>query len=165
MPEAIASDQRSSLAPPAHPWRRLMGIVYESIVLFGVLWFFDYAFSALTRFEGEPGVTRHVFQAFQVLVFGAYFAGFWARGRRTLPMKTLSLQLTDRQGRPLTGGRALARYLAGLVLVVAVFAIASVTSWYALLLLALPAGWSILDRDRQSLYDRIAGTRLVTSAD
>lgn len=32
----------------ADPWRRLMGIAYEAIILFGVLWFADYAFSALT---------------------------------------------------------------------------------------------------------------------
>src|SRR5690606_9285611 len=38
-------------APPAHPWRRFMGFAYEAVLLFGVVWFADYAFSALTQFR------------------------------------------------------------------------------------------------------------------
>ena len=50
--------------PSATPWRRLMAITYESIILFGVLWFADYAFSALTQFRGETGPLRTAFQIF-----------------------------------------------------------------------------------------------------
>src|SRR5690606_16041910 len=42
----------------ADPWRRLMGAIYECVLLFGVLWFADYLFSALTRFQGEAGPMR-----------------------------------------------------------------------------------------------------------
>ena len=37
-------------ALPASPWRRFMSCVYDGIVLFGVLFFFGYAFSALAQY-------------------------------------------------------------------------------------------------------------------
>ncbi len=151
--------------PSAHPWRRLMGMTYEAIVLFGVLWFFDYAYSALTRFEGEPGLLRHGFQLFTGLVLCIYFSSFWANGRRTLPMKTLSLQLVDRVGKPLSVARSAARFLSALLMLILVLAIAWANSWGWLVLLLVPTGWSLVDPDRQSLYDRIAGTRLVRTPD
>ncbi|MEZ5741930.1 MAG: RDD family protein, partial [Burkholderiaceae bacterium] len=145
-----------------HPWRRFMGMVYEGIILFGVLWFADYVFSALTRFDGSPGTLRHVFQAFQFLVLGCYFIGFWRRGLRTLPMKTLSLQVTDREGRSLTTGRAALRYLVGVALLLAALALAKWVHGTLVLLVAMPWAWSLIDPDRQGLHDRLAGTRLVT---
>ena len=47
---------------PASAWRRLMGVFYEGMLLFGVLWFFGYAFSALTQFRGTEVAARGVFQ-------------------------------------------------------------------------------------------------------
>lgn len=46
------------MAPP--DGHRLRG----NIILFGVLWFADYAFSALTQFRGYPGPLRTAFQLF-----------------------------------------------------------------------------------------------------
>ena len=142
-----------------------MGIVYEAIVLFGVLWFFDYAFSALTRFQGEPGVLRNLFQLFQVLVLGTYFAGFWARGRRTLPMKTMSLQLFTADDQPVPLPRAIIRYASALALLVIPLGLAYYLHWLAALLMLLPFAWTLFDTDRQALYDRLSGTRLVRTPD
>src|SRR5690606_29610389 len=63
-------------APPAHPWRRFMGFAYEAVLLFGVVWFADYAFSALTQFRGHPGALRTAFQWFTLAVLAVYFTGF-----------------------------------------------------------------------------------------
>ena len=142
-----------------------MGIIYELIILFGVLWFFDYAFSALTQFHGEPGPLRNVFQLFQVLILGAYFAGFWAEGRRTLPMKTMSLQLLTLRQEPVSLVRAIARYLYALAFLVAPMALAYYVHWSAAFLILLPFAWTLFDADRQALYDRLAGTRLVRTPD
>ena len=54
--------QERERAPAANPWRRLMGVVYESVILFGVIWFADYAFSALTQFRGELVYHRSAFR-------------------------------------------------------------------------------------------------------
>ena len=48
--------------PVADPWRRLMCVAYECVLLFGILFFFGYAFSALAQFKGDPGVGRWFFQ-------------------------------------------------------------------------------------------------------
>lgn len=158
MSEAVASP---AAAVAADPWRRFMGATYECILLFGVVWFADYLFSALTRYQGEAGPLRLAFQLFTGLVLAVYFAGFWARGRRTVPMKTLGLQLLDRQGRTLTTGRALARFAAALGSILLGLGLGHEIHPALYLLLLAPYGWSFFDRDRRALYDVIAGTRLV----
>lgn len=139
-----------------------MGIIYEGVILFGVLWLANYLFSSLTTFKGEPGALRTASQIFLILVMAAYFGFQWASGRRTLPMKTLDMQLVDAQDQPLTLGRAIARYCVALVMLMAALAIAQ-TSPIAFLLVMLPASWTILDPQRRALYDIVAGTRLIKS--
>jgi uncharacterized RDD family membrane protein YckC len=147
--------------PPAGTWRRFMGAVYEAVVLFGVVVFFGYGFSALTQFRGDPGLLRWAFQAFLFLVMGVYFAWFWSNGRRTLPMKAVSLQLVDGGGAAVTPPRAAARYVLAWAMLVAPLAAAwGLSAWFALLL-PVPFFWSMFDRERRALYDVIAGTRLV----
>lgn len=147
----------------ADPWRRLMSLTYEGIILFGVLWFFDYGFSAITQFRGEPGPLRHAFQAFTWAVLGAYFVYFWSAGRRTLPMKTMSLLLVDASGTPLTAARAAARYAIATALPIGALALAHYANGWLALLIFLPYAWTLVDRQRCALYDRLAGTRLVVA--
>jgi uncharacterized RDD family membrane protein YckC len=150
--------------PAADPWRRLMGIVYEAVLLFGVLWIADYTFSALTRFRGEPGALRTAFQLFTLGVLALYFIGFWSHGRRSLPMKTLSLQLLTRNDQPLDERRAFVRFAAACVLWIGALAAGHYLSAWLYVLVLLPFCWTLFDRDRRALYDVLAGTRLVTQA-
>ena len=159
-PAAAAPARGAGLAPAADPWRRLMGSVYEAIILFGVLWFADYAFSALTQFKGHPGPLRTAFQLFTLAVLGAYFVGFWSHGRRSLPMKTVALLVQTADGAPLSYGRALARFAAATGLAIAPLAAGHYLSGWLYLTLPLPFLWCVIDRDRRALYDVIAGTRL-----
>jgi uncharacterized RDD family membrane protein YckC len=152
------------LPPPADPWRRVMGIVYESIILFGVVWFADYVFSSLTQFRGHPGPLRTAFQLFTLAVLGLYFCWFWSNGRRSLPMKTLSLQLLDVAGRPLRPLRALGRFAAAAGLWIAALAAGYTLSAWLYLLVLLPLAWTLFDGERRALYDVLAGTRLVKLA-
>lgn len=162
--ETAAPRREVPRLPSADPWRRLMGIAYESIILFGVLWFADYAFSALTQFKGHPGPLRTAFQVFTVLVLAAYFVGFWALGRRSLPMKTLSLLVLDERDRPLSHARAAGRFAAALGLWLLALAAGYYLSGWLYLLVLLPFSWTLVDPDRRALYDLIAGTRLVNKA-
>lgn len=146
---------------PAGPWRRLMCIGYEGVLLFGVLFFFGYAFSALTQFRGAPGTLRWAFQAFIALVLAVYFVWSWSGGRRTLPMKTMSVRLVDARGAPLSVPRALARFAAAGAMLVAAIGAATFVHPALAVTLALPAAWSLVDRDRRALYDVFCGTRLV----
>jgi uncharacterized RDD family membrane protein YckC len=151
-------------APAATPWRRLMGITYESIILFGVIWFADYAFSAVTQFRGEPGPMRHAFQAFTVAVLGGYFGFFWSQGRVSLPMKTLSLAVQTRSGHAPTPLRAVLRFAVALGLPVLAIGAGHLVSGWLYLLVPTSWLWCLIDRDSQSLHDRLSGTRLVNQA-
>lgn len=149
-----------SLAPAADPWRRFMGFAYEAIILFGVVWFADYAFSALTQFRGHPGALRTAFQWFTLGVLAVYFTGFWSEGRRSLPMKTLSLQLQTRDGRDVEIGRAFLRFVVATALAVGALAAGYFVHGALYALLVVPYLWTLVDRDRRALHDVIAGTRL-----
>ena len=155
----------SASLPSAHPWRRMMGICYEGVVLFGVLWIADYAFSALTQFRGEPGGLRTAFQLFQFLVLGAYFGYFWSNGRRSLPMKTLSLRLLDRHGAPPGLARALLRYVTAVGMLLLTLAATQVWLPLALAAAVLPFAWTLVDPQRRALYDVVAGTRLAQTGE
>lgn len=82
-----------------------------------------------------------------ILAFGVYFVWFWRRAGQTLAMQTWRLKLIDaRGGSQPTLARAIARYL---------------LCWPSLLFFGAGLIWSLFDRDRQFLHDRLAGTRIV----
>jgi len=151
---------RGLLAPAADPWRRFMGFVYEAIILFGVVWFADYAFSALTQFRGHPGALRTAFQWFTLGVLAAYFTYFWSQGRRSLPMKTMSLQLQTRDGGPVSVVQAFVRFAVVSALCVGALAAGYFVHGALYALLLVPFLWTLVDKDRRGLHDVVAGTRL-----
>jgi len=147
---------------PAGPGRRLMSAIYEGVILFGVVFFFAYGFSALTSFKGGEGPLRSAFQIYLFLILGVYFTWFWSRGRRTLPMKTMGVVLVDaRSGAPLPPARAAWRYLVASLFFWGLLAAVWKASPWWLLLLPVPFAWSVANPRRQALYDLLAGTMLV----
>jgi uncharacterized RDD family membrane protein YckC len=163
-PAAGASpvDAPAGSLPDAGLWRRAMSATYESIVLFGVVVFFGYAYSALLQYRGEPGALRWGLQAWLFLVLGVYFVWFWSEGRRTLPMRTVGVRLLADDDRPPGRGRAAARYTAAWAMLLAPIWAATGTGHPAWLLLwPVPFFWGLFDARRRTLYDRVAGTRLV----
>ena len=77
--------------------------------MFGVVFIAGYLFSTLTQTRNALD-NRHLQQAFLFVVFGIYFAWFWAKGQ-TLAMKTWHIRLVRRDGERVSPWRALARYL------------------------------------------------------
>lgn len=148
--------------PAAGLWRRAMSAVYESIVLFGVVVFFGYAYSALLQYRGEPGALRWGLQAWLFVVVGVYFVWFWSDGRRTLPMRTVGVRLVRDDGSAPDRRRAALRYVAAWTMLLAPMWAATGTGHPAWLLLwPVPFCWGLIDPMRRTLYDRAAGTRLV----
>jgi len=140
-----------------------MCIAYECVLLFGVLFFFGYAFSALVQFKGHPGPMRWAFQLFVVLVLGVYFGWLWSDGRRTLPMKTMSVKLETSAGHVPGLGRALARFAAAAAMMVLAVGAGALLHPVFAVLIVVPFAWTLLDRDHRALYDVMAGTRLVVA--
>ena len=125
--------------------RRLASAVYELLVLAALLLIATFPFLAVFG-DSTHGWRRHVLQLWVVVVCGAYFVWFWTRGGQTLPMKTWRIRVVRFDGAPLGFGRALHRYLLAVL---------------GFLALGLGFLWALVDRDRQFLHDRLAGTALV----
>jgi hypothetical protein len=99
-------------------------------------------------------------------ICGFYCAWFWSGARHSLPMKTWRLALRMATGGPVALPTATLRYLAcwtGPAVAIASYQALQPLGYgrWAWLLLAVNYVWSLIDRDRQFLQDRLAGTRLV----
>ena len=89
--------------------RRMACWVYESMLLFGVVFISGYLFGTLSQTRNAMD-NRHGLQAFLFLVFGIYFVWFWSKGQ-TLAMKTWHIRVVDAAGNAISQKRALGRYL------------------------------------------------------
>jgi uncharacterized RDD family membrane protein YckC len=125
--------------------RRLLSLIYEVLLLAALLWCASLLFSALER-ETVSTHLRTIFQIYIAAVAGAYFVWQWTHGGQTVPMKTWHLRLVMRDGTPVGTGVAVARYFAAMA---------------SALALGLGFVWAAVDRDRQFLHDRLAGTRII----
>ncbi len=126
--------------------RRLASMLYECLLLLGVL--------ALTfmvpllmlgiglNYTPDGGIMwLHIF-----LVLGLYFLWYWRRGGQTLAMQTWKLRLVNADGQPISVGQGWLRYA---------------LAWPSVCFFGVGLLWALLDRDRQFLHDRLAGTRIV----
>jgi uncharacterized RDD family membrane protein YckC len=142
-----------ALAPPGATvpgiGRRVMAMLYESLVVFAIAFFAGLAFYGVAN-SHLSGNTRLVFQLYLFLVLGVYFIACWTRGGRTLPMQTWKMRVVRHDNLPIEVGRAALRY---------------VLAWPSLLLFGVGVFWAFFDRDRQFLHDRLAGTRIVATGD
>ena len=154
--------------PTPGVWRRLAALLYEGLLLFGVVMLAGWVYGIVTQqrhaLHGRTGL-----QAFVFVVLALYFVWFWTHGGQTLAMKTWKLRVETADGRPLTWGRALARYLLAWMWVL--------PSLLAVRLAGLSGGWVVsltlaagigayalvarLHPDRQFLHDALCRTRLV----
>ncbi len=121
-------------------------MLYESFLLLGVLsiaFVLPHLLIGMFRKAAVPGslLWLHVF-----LVLLAYFGWLWKQGGQTLAMQTWKIKLVAANGEPLTHRQVLLRYA---------------LAWPSLLACGIGLFWALVDRDRQFLHDRLAGTRLV----
>jgi uncharacterized RDD family membrane protein YckC len=130
--------------------RRLASLLYESLPTFGVgavIWFAPLVALGTGFGVSVPGWLEWLSL---FLIMGIYFVFVWHRLGQTLAMRTWRLQLVDAEtGKAASLRQCVIRY---------------VFAWPSLLLLASGIGvlWTaFVDRDRQFIHDRLAGTCLV----
>lgn len=155
----------TSATPPGLA-RRFGALIYEGVLLFGVLFFACFVYVVLTRQKdalfGLPGYV------FAFAVPALYFVTFWTRSGQTLALKTWHLRVVDRSGQPLGVGKAFARYLLGWLWVLPGLSLwtIGVKGWWLLAgLLAWVLAYGLLARlhpQRQFLHDAICGSRVIT---
>lgn len=141
--------------------------LYEALLLFAVGLVATLLFSVVIQMRHGLDPRQWLLQLFLAVVFGIYCSWFWSRGQ-TLPMKTWRIAIVDRQGRRISQGRALLRYVFCAVWVLpplAALASRKFTLWeLAVLFAGWVAFWALLSRlhpQRQFWHDAWAGTRLV----
>ena len=148
--------------------RRLMGFVYEGVVLFGVLMATGTVYALATNqrhaLQGRDGLMLTLF-----LTLAVYFVGFWTHGGQTLPMKTWRMRLVSRQGERVTPWQACRRYLAAWlwflppwlgVKIAGGHQLSAMVGSTAAWMLAYIALTRILPQG-QFLHDQLAGTQLL----
>ncbi len=129
--------------------RRLASMLYESILLFAVAFFGTWLFQFAAGTVVIDGWRLVMLQLFLIVLFAAYFLWCWLRSGQTLAMKTWRIRLVSKEGhRTLAPRAALLRFMAALLLVPTLLGIL----------------WALVDRDRQFLHDRLAGSLLVPAA-
>lgn len=165
MPSMSGPSAIAPTLPLASRLRRVGAMLYEGVLLFGVLFVADYLFDTLTQ-SRHALMLRHARQAWLFLILAIYFVWFWTHGGQTLAMKTWHVRLVNRDGSPVTVGRALVRFLlVWLPILVGGLGAMRLPLGLAAPLLAvcasLPYLWSLVDREGQFLHDRLLGTRLV----
>ena len=156
-------------AAPAPSLRRLLAcMVYEAVLLFGVVMAAALTYGLLTdqrhALQGNTGL-----QAFLFVVLGVYFAGLWSSRGQTLAMKTWHIRVVAADGRPPGLLRAAARYVASWLWFLPALASAHAsglrsTAFMACIVGVGMAAYATLARlraDRQLLHDVLCGTRLV----
>jgi uncharacterized RDD family membrane protein YckC len=148
--------------------RRLIVMVYETFLLLAVEMLAVALYLLVTRNSHAP-LAQHGLKLFLFVVTGAYFVWCWTDSGHTLAMKTWRLRLTAGGQVRVPVRTAVLRYLLAwgwflpALIVCAAFGLHG-KGEVAMALGAGVIGWALtafLDRDRQFLHDRLAGTRLV----
>lgn len=126
--------------------RRLASMVYESLLLVGVLAALLVVPHVLLGAFGHRLAAPVIVQTHGFIVLLIYFLWFWSNGGQTLAMKTWRMRLVTREGLAVRPAQAFLRFL---------------LCWPSLALLGAGILWALVDRDRLFLHDRLAGTQLV----
>jgi uncharacterized RDD family membrane protein YckC len=125
--------------------RRLGSALYDLLLVVALVLIATFPYLAIFG-DSTHGWRRHALQIWVLVVTCAYFVWFWTRGGQTLPMKTWHIRLVRADGSAVTVGCGVHRFLLATLGIVA---------------LGLGFLWALVDRDRQFLHDRLAGTALI----
>lgn len=135
----------STPLPLAGIRRRLASMFYESLLLLGV---FVVLLIPLVIFSAafNTGLPVSILRAYVFLSLAWYFIWHWRRGQ-TLSMRTWHLRIVALDGATPSLGQLALRY---------------VVAWPSVMLGGAGIIWSVFDRERQFLHDRLAGTRIIS---
>ena len=129
--------------PNARLIKRLLAMVYDSLLVMAVWMLVGYIFIAFN--DGEA-VTGPIFKSTVFLVTFLFFALFWTQSGQTLGMIAWRLRVESDQGQPLSTKQALLRFMA------AIFSAAALGMGY---------WWIMFDNNKLSWHDHWSNSRIV----
>lgn len=130
-------------------WRRIVSMLYEFLLVLGVLFIAAFIFHLIFRDTTAP-YFMPLFQFYLLAVMGTYFIWFWTHGGQTLAMQTWKMRIVDKNGERLNKKQAITRYLLALI---------------GVFFFGIGILWAIFDRNHQFLHDRLAGTQIIQVKD
>ena len=147
-------------------WRRLAAMLYEALLVAALLMVAGFIVGGATH--KLTGWELSAFRLYLLVVLGAYFIWCWRRGG-TLAMKAWKLRLVRPNGERISMRHAFLRFVyAALFLGLAVVGLMLMrqharewSTWALVVPGVLAVLWAVFDQNKQALYDRLAGTRLV----
>jgi uncharacterized RDD family membrane protein YckC len=133
----------ASIPAPPGLARRLGALLYDSLLLLGILFF---ATLALLPFRGTAfGPHSLAYQAYLLLATFLFFGGFWTHGGQTLGMRAWKIKLCAAAGGPVSWRQAGVRFASALL---------------SFGLLGLGFFAALADPEKRCWHDRLAGTRM-----
>jgi uncharacterized RDD family membrane protein YckC len=126
--------------------RRLASMLYESLLLIGVLALTFLVPLLMLGIGTKYTPSGGVLWVYIFVVLGAYFLWYWRRGGQTLAMQTWKLKIVNINGGVITLQQGWLRYA---------------LAWPSVLFFGAGLIWALFDREHQFLHDRLAGTRIV----
>jgi uncharacterized RDD family membrane protein YckC len=155
----------SALAPTLK--RRLVCMIYEALLLFGVVFIAVLVFDLVTQ-SFHAFDLSHVREAWIFVIIGLYFVFFWVRTGQTLAMKTWHIRLEDKEKRKLPLIKAIVRFFLAWMWFLPGLAISAqlkLTPLHSFIIVGIGyllwALTAVFDENKQFLHDRLAKTRLV----
>jgi uncharacterized RDD family membrane protein YckC len=130
---------------PAGFWRSLAALVYDLILLLGIL--FAATFLLLLFRSGsplEPKSLPYTFYLMGVSVF--FFSWFWTHGGQTLGMRAWRIQLVATDGSPIQWGQCIIR---------------CVIAFVSMGLFGIGYLWMLFDPKRRSWQDLVSKTHVI----
>jgi len=148
--------------------RRIASMAYECLLLLGVLSVTFMVPHLMLGMAFNISLPNWLVALNFFGVIGAYFVWYWHKHGQTLAMQTWKLQLVRADGGKPALQQLLLRYaLALLIPLGMVYLIRHLLSdlpvarWYPYLGASVGLFWALLDRERQFLHDRLAGTKII----
>jgi len=137
------TNQKPSIACPF--LRRLAAIIYDCLLLTAVLFI---ATAILMPFAGGNAIESGnlVYNIFLIFISYLYFCWHWVRGGQTLGMRSWHIFVITESIQKPNWKQATLRFFSAIL---------------SLLLLGLGFVWSLFDKNKLALHDRLSKTRLI----
>lgn len=166
----IAPHERKPMTDllPCPPWRRLLALVYDLLIVLAIMMTVGLACQLATGGRliatGAHVAVPAWYPLLQGVVVAAYFIASWRRGGQTIGMRPWRIRVRRHDGAAISLRQAVLRLLVGaaplLLLALAPRLGLRVTLWAILGAWALEFAVALFDPRRRALHDVVAGTEV-----